>query len=87
MTKRHDFLRSGSIWDEPEDWAMGLYKEERVLQSFWTFSPARSEDGVQAVYLTANALSSSKGYVSLFYEFSNFDQCSKELDKAKNAAF
>ena len=28
---RQDFLRSGSIWNEPKDWMMGLRKQERVL--------------------------------------------------------
>jgi hypothetical protein len=87
VTKRYDFLQSGSIWNEPEDWAMALSKEERHLGSYWTFSPARTEDGVQSIFLNANALSSSKGYVSLDYESSNFDQCSKELNKATNDAF
>jgi hypothetical protein len=87
VADRYDYLQSGSIWNEPEDWAMALYKEERRLASVWTFSPARTEDGLQAILLKASALSPSKGYVSLFYEFSNFDQCLKERNKATNAAF
>lgn len=33
--KNFDFLRAGSIWDEPKDWMMGLLKKERVLSSYW----------------------------------------------------
>lgn len=30
-----DLLLPGSIWDEPEDWMMGLRQNERIVQSVW----------------------------------------------------
>ena len=78
--KRFDFLRSGSIWNEPRDWMMGLLKKERVLVSFWdpkegsSLPPTISNIGLELI-----ALSTEKAYVRLSFEFFNFDACSKEL--------
>ena len=33
--KRADFLKTGSIWNEPDDWSMALAKEERSLAAMW----------------------------------------------------
>ncbi len=33
---KYDYLRSGSIWDEPKDWMMSLRQEERTLALFWS---------------------------------------------------
>jgi len=33
-SKRYDFLRSGSIWDEPKDFMMGLLKKKELLNRF-----------------------------------------------------
>ena len=41
--EKHHYLRTGSIWHEPEDWMMGLPKQERVLASLWTFDPPKGE--------------------------------------------
>jgi len=32
---RYDFLKSGSIWHEPQEWMMGLKLKERVLATSW----------------------------------------------------
>lgn len=33
--KENDFLLAGSIWKDPRDWMMGLYKHERYLSAEW----------------------------------------------------
>jgi hypothetical protein len=78
--QRHDFLRSGSIWNEPRDWMMGLLKKERALTTFWTREEIPAlPPALGAIELEANALSSEKGYLILSFEFANFDVCSAEL--------
>lgn len=75
-TSTYDFLRSGSIWDEGRDFMMGLAKKERTLTNFWQSSKgAELKDGLSAISLAGNALSSSKGYLVLTYEFDNIDSC------------
>ena len=70
-----DFLRSGSLWDKPEDWMMGLVKEDRTLDTFWKV-------GDVSIDLEAKALSQEKGYLRLAYQFSNFQTFAGE-HKAK----
>jgi hypothetical protein len=79
----YDFLRSGSIWAEHEDWMMGLAKGERVLATFWT--PTNSPNHITSIELEANALSMEKGYLDLGYEFEGFPEYaqSKKTDAGK----
>ena len=55
---KYDFLQSGSIWNEPEDWLMSLRKKERHLT--WTWELPQLSITVEA----------KPSYVSLTYEFS-----------------
>lgn len=77
-----DFLRAGSIWNEPKDWMMGLLKNERTRAAFWT--GRELQDSIKAIKVEAEALSSSKGYISFSYEFTNIDQCMDELKSQRN---
>lgn len=85
-----DFLQSGSIWGDPQDWSMALAKEERTLADYWTTSlspEVNARDHLQAISLTAKALSNSRGYVVLSYEFDNASPCLEEVKRLKNAVF
>ena len=83
--KDYDFLKDGSIWNEPRDFHMGGLKGERTLSSFWLarngstlpsqFSPIGLD--VQAV--------DGGPYVVLNYEFSNFAKCKTIRDTSDNA--
>jgi hypothetical protein len=72
-----DFLRSGSIWREPEDWMMGLTKKERTLATWWV---ALSRNGqnvslphqITGILLDTTGLGPSKGCLFLSYEFQGF---------------
>jgi hypothetical protein len=70
--KAFDFLRSGSIWNDPQDWMMGLAKKERVLTSFWAF--VNSPNHITTMKLEAKALSAEAGYLALGYEFEGFEE-------------
>ena len=55
-------LLPGSIWDEPEDWMMGLRQNERNLQAVWKQEYGSTlSNGVAEIILGARALSSSEG--------------------------
>lgn len=76
--KSFDFLQSGSIWNDPQDWMMGLLKKERNLMTYWKLNA--SQDHITFVALEAVALSQDKGYISLGYEFEGWEQY---VDKKK----
>lgn len=72
-----DFLRSGSIWDEPDDWMMGLRKGERFLMATWgsEYGSTLPED-IASIIIAAQAISSQAGYLGVEYY-------SPEYEKAK----
>lgn len=86
-SKKFDFLRSGSIWDEPRDWMMGLAKGDRTLNAYWDAEEksALPED-IQSITLQAAAVSSDIGIVSLTYEFKNFGDCSAWIKEQQNSS-
>ncbi len=73
--KNGDFLKSGSIWNEPRDWTMGLLKKERELFAVWDWS-----NGSGGITLDSKAMSTEKGYVTLSYEFTGWG---KYVDSSK----
>jgi hypothetical protein len=70
-----DYLNSGSIWHEPNEWMMALKLKERQLATFWQY-----ESG--SIEVIANSVGSNQGWVMLQYEFPNFKACKTELDNA-----
>lgn len=87
MSKKLDALRPGSIWDDPQDWMMGLAKNERFLMAIWSSeSGASLPPDVEAIGLEAHGTSSSKALISLSYEFTNFDSCEAAIKAAENSS-
>lgn len=85
--RTRDFLRSGSIWKEENEWMMGLSKNERVLMAHWPKeSDATLKDAIEAIELQASALNSSDGYLALIYQFDNFDACSSARSQSDREA-
>lgn len=79
---RNDFLRVGSMWNEPQYWMMGLLKKDRTLTALWTAQAGSAlKEGIESVALSAMAWNGSSGNVILVYEFSNFAACKKSIDE------
>ena len=81
------FVKRGSLWTDPNDWMMGLSKEERHHASYWTLAKLGNlPNSISSIGLSAKAESPNKGYVSLSYEFSNFEACQEARKKSKNSS-
>ncbi|MCS2152990.1 hypothetical protein MUU49_10485 [Scandinavium goeteborgense] len=79
-----DLLLAGSIWKEPQNWMMGLYKKERFLSATWkTTIETPLKNNIGTISIEARANSSAQGYVYLQYSFTNDDVCQAEIDGAK----
>jgi hypothetical protein len=72
--KKFDFLHSGSIWSDADEFAMSLRLEERSLSKFWEMN----EGAISSIALTAHALSPTDTYLRINYEFTNFEDCIAE---------
>jgi hypothetical protein len=82
--QKMDFLRSGSIWKEPQEWMTGLRKKERFLACAW------KEDlpnDLVIVGLDATALSDEAGYLDITYEFKGFHDYLTEKKEQENKVF
>jgi hypothetical protein len=72
-----DYLRTGALWNKPREWVWSVFKGERNLASYWLPSKGASLPAdVSGISLSANAVSSTAPYVTLKYEFQNYDRCS-----------
>lgn len=83
--EKYDFLRSGSVWNEPQDWMMGLLKAERSLAASWQLQGHESH--MTGILLQAKGLSRDAGYITLDYEFEGFAEYMKEEEKKKQSVF
>lgn len=84
-----DKLLPGSIWNDPEDWMMGMVQEERFLFARWPQKEGdklKDQPEIESVALVARAKSSDTGYVILEYTFSNNDQCKEEESRIQKQA-
>lgn len=61
-----EYLKSGSIWDEPRDWMMGLVKKDRTCLSFWAFKDR--EDQLDIITLDLTAKYADTGRLELVYQ-------------------
>ena len=83
---KQDFLLSGSIWNEPDEFGWSLYKKERILASFWDDEEGSDlPPSVQAIVLAAKSVEPSTTYLQLYYEFSNYGKCKEIIDEKDNA--
>ena len=84
-THAFNFLREGSIWNEPKDWMMGLLKKERTFGAYWDIKPPREH--LTLLGLEVIALSTETGYLRLAYEFEGWEQYVDERQAKKSDVF
>lgn len=82
--QKMDFLRSGSIWNEPREWMTGLLKKERFLAWAWK---ENLPNNLVIVGLDATALSDEAGYLDITYEFKGFHDYLTEKKEQENKVF
>lgn len=86
-TSTNKSLASGSIWNEPRDWIMGLAKGERSYRVEWTASAAHPlPDHLVLIRLGARAPRSDRGALGIWYQFENEPACDKEVAAARDAS-
>lgn len=80
-------LETGSIWNEPKDWMMGLLKNERSFRVEWKSSQAHPlPDHLELIRLNARATRSDKAALAILYRFENGDACDKEVAAKRDAS-
>lgn len=84
-----DKLLPNSIWDEPNDWMMGLRQKERVLRAVWAKEGGLvgPDNGVAVIALEPFGADTDSSAFALTYELANFGACRDELLKQQNSSF
>lgn len=88
-----DAAKSGSIWREPEDFMMGLVKNDRYLSSIWTSKDNENwkgvslPTGISSISIDANGLNSTSGYITVTYEFDGWGEFVQEIRNSESTAF
>ena len=87
-TSKSAFLRSHSIWDDPNDWMMGVLKGDRAYQYWWGADEGFKPVGeVIELGISAKAVASDAGYVKVGFAFKRKPACDAIIDKAGQDAF
>lgn len=83
-----DALLPGSIWNEPQDWMMGLYEEERFLLAEWSRDKGSTlPKDIESIYLVPKALSPSIGYIVLEYYSFDYNKIEEEEKARQDSVF
>lgn len=86
-----DRLQRGSLWTRPEDFMMGLLREDRELSATWfrgtvqgVKNSARLPNSIDSIELQAIAASTQSANIMIAYSFNNNDACVEQMRKRKN---
>jgi hypothetical protein len=83
-----DVLLPGSIWDEPEDFMIGLLRKDRYLMAGWNKdSGASLPNDISTIGVMISASSRSEGYVVLEYYSPNKDLVDAEKKAKQDSVF
>lgn len=84
---RMDLLLPGSIWKEPNEFMIGLLKNERKLYDVWSVEHKSSLTGnLESVALGARPLSMDTGSITIDYSFKNKKECDAEIAAEEDGA-
>ena len=82
-----DTLAPGSLWDEPGNWSMSVYTNDRSYVEFWSEETgAVLKDDIEGISLRASALRADATYLVLEYQFKNFANCAAERNAKDESA-
>jgi hypothetical protein len=86
-SSKFDFLKSGSIWSESNDWMMGLVKQDRSLDDYWIVKEgAILPNHIHVLCINAVGLSRGKGFLKICYEFDGWEAYTDEVRAQQDKA-
>ena len=85
--KLYDFLKAGSMWDEPQEWIASFSRGERVYT--YVSEKKSMKNNVISIVIgakVANAFSDT-GHLYAEFTFSNQSECMKNISEEEGSAF
>ena len=83
-----DFLETGSIWRNANEWTTAIFKHERTYQFVWgkKAGPIISNNVVK-ISASVQAFDHSSTYLLILFVFKNYEACKAEMNGAASKAF
>jgi hypothetical protein len=83
-----DILLPGSIWNEPNDWMMGLIKKERYLMALWENAKGSNlPDYITSIGINVSPVDTNTAYITMEYELSNNKKAEEALKAQTDNVF
>ena len=82
--KEFDFLRSGAIWKDNHEWMRSMYKNERVLVTYWMEPNKARNNNLKSLKLEVSGTSPETSMINVTYEFNNIGACITERTETQN---
>ncbi|MEM8933140.1 MAG: hypothetical protein AAGE94_18275 [Acidobacteriota bacterium] len=82
-----DFLLTGSLWDAPEHFMMGLLKKERLLAAEWSRQHGSElPEDIDKIFLAIQPSGTDSGFLVIEYSLSNFEACEAAIARQEDSA-
>ena len=83
-----DYIYPNSIWNENEDWMMGLFQGDILYIAAWTKDVSSIlPDDINKIYLAAYATSTLDGYLTLEYYGNDYEELEQKALKSEAFIF
>ena len=88
-SEKTDMLGYESIWDEADEWLIGLTKNERFYMYQWNSDSGANLEGtgIESMALIAQASDRTTGYIAVEFSFDNKKTCDEEETQQGEDAF
>lgn len=78
------FSTHGTIWNEPQDFMMGLLSNEIFYAASWNAENCNLPGNLKSIYLGLSAIDRDSGYMVLEYSFTNEDDGEEEVQNSED---
>jgi hypothetical protein len=87
-TGTYDFLSVGSIWDESDEWLMGIVQKDRYYAFTWGVDDGfQPQKNITSIYVASGATRSNTGYVGAEFGGFNKAECEAEIAAEQSSVF
>ena len=77
-----DFVEPGSTYEAPEQFMMSLKEKDRKLETRWYDQDgSKFKADIEVIVLKASSARTNKGFLTLEYVFTNYDECMATIAK------
>jgi hypothetical protein len=85
--KTVDYLKSGALWKETDEWVMAIRQNERTYAALWESPSDQNGEAYSLIQLWVEATSSDTSFTVLEYRSIEFDLCNNSIEAKQDSSF